>query len=60
MMTSQRKSGPCPTCKGSQKKGHLWLTGKDYVVCPDCEGSQVFVCYEERITPKILFPVTRI
>jgi len=28
----------CPTCFQSQRKGLLWLGGKDYLECPDCGG----------------------
>lgn len=41
----------CPTCYGSLKKGHLWLSGADYLVCPDCGGTTQLVVYEQHITP---------
>lgn len=46
----------CPTCAGSLRKGLLWLGGRDYVECPDCEGSGTFVMYEQRVPP----PPTRV
>ncbi len=48
---SQRKTGPCPTCLRSTRRGLLWIGGNDYVICPDCGGTGTFVCYEQRITP---------
>lgn len=58
---SQRHEGPCPTCLRSLRKGLLWLSGNDYVECPDCGGTGIFVCYEQRITPgrSILVPGQR-
>jgi len=49
---------PCPTCCESVKKGHLWLSGNDYLECPDCGGTGIFTFYEQRITPgrSILVP----
>jgi len=49
---------PCPTCYYSDKKGQLWLSGKDYLECPDCEGTGIFILYEQRVQPKrhILVP----
>lgn len=41
----------CPTCQGRKL---LWLGGGDYVECPDCDGSGVFVLYEQRISPKTI------
>lgn len=41
----------CPTCRHSTRPGLLWLGGKDWVECPDCEGTTWFVMYEERIQP---------
>lgn len=46
----------CPTCIRSLRPGYLWLRGNDYVQCPDCEGTAVFIYYEDRIAP----PPTRI
>jgi hypothetical protein len=50
-MPGQRIDKPCPTCRRSLRKGHLWLGGKDYLECPDCGGTGNFVMYEQAITP---------
>lgn len=42
---------PCQRCAPSLKPGHLWLGGRDYVECPDCEGAGLFKFYEERTAP---------
>jgi DNA-directed RNA polymerase subunit RPC12/RpoP len=57
-MPGQRIATRCPTCKNSLKKGHLWLGGGDYLECPDCGGTTIFVMFEQRITPgkSILMP----
>jgi len=55
----ERKAAPCPTCRSSSKKGHLWLGGKDYVECPDCNATGEFVMYERRISSPTVFTVTR-
>jgi len=36
----------------------LWLSGSDYLECPDCNGTGTFVMYEQRIMPgkSILVP----
>ncbi len=41
----------CPTCARSTRPGLLWLGGGDWVECPDCEGTTVFVMHEERVPP---------
>jgi len=63
---SQRKTGPCPTCLRSARRGLLWLGGNEYVECPDCGGPSgghpgVFLYYEELIVPgrSILVPGRR-
>ncbi len=38
----------CPTCRGRKL---LWLGGKDYVECPDCDGTGTFILYEEKKNP---------
>jgi DnaJ-class molecular chaperone len=43
----------CTTCKGRKL---LWLGGKDYVECPDCEGTGSILMYEEKKPP----PPTRV
>lgn len=47
----QRLEYRCPRCRDSQKPGHLWLRGSDYLMCPDCDGTTRFVMYEQRLTP---------
>lgn len=54
--SGRRRREPCATCRDSLHKGKLWLGGKDYVDCPDCEGTGVFKFYEERVQP----PPTRV
>ena len=36
----------------------LWLSGDDYLECPDCGGTGTFILYEQRIIPgtSILVP----
>lgn len=41
---------PCPTCLGSPRKGFLPL-GTDWLECIDCDGTGIFVCYEQLVTP---------
>lgn len=41
----------CPTCIHSTRKGLLWLGGGDWLECPDCGGTTIFECQEERIAP---------
>lgn len=55
---SERKDSPCPTCRTSRRKGMLWLSGKDYLECPDCGGTGTFTMYEHLVTPgrSILVP----
>jgi len=53
----------CPTCFQSQRKGLLWLGGKDYLECPDCGGPSgkhpgVFRMWERMITPPKRFFVS--
>lgn len=43
---------PCFTCKGSTRKGLLWLGGGDWATCPTCEGTGVMKFNEYRYTPK--------
>lgn len=40
----------CPTCLNSRYRGQLWIRG-DYVECPDCEGSGIFVVYRQPVAP---------
>jgi DNA-directed RNA polymerase subunit RPC12/RpoP len=52
----------CPTCFQSQRKGLLWLGGKDYVECPDCGGPSskhpgVFRMWEKMLAPPKVFAV---
>ena len=44
-------SGPCPTCRQSSRRGLLWLGGGDWLECPDCDGSGLFTCHEQRVAP---------
>jgi hypothetical protein len=46
----------CSLCAGSMKKGQLWMGGRDYMDCPDCEGTGIFKYHEERVQP----PPTRV
>jgi endogenous inhibitor of DNA gyrase (YacG/DUF329 family) len=55
---SQKIARPCPTCRTSLRRGLLWLRGRDYLECPECQGTGIFVMYEQRVMPKtrILVP----
>lgn len=46
----------CFLCRESLKPGYLWIGGKDYLECPDCNGTARFLMIEERIQP----PPTRV
>lgn len=46
-----RREKRCPLCRRSRYRGKLWIGGKDYVDCPDCEGSGTFVVYRQPIAP---------
>lgn len=46
----------CVLCRESLKPGYLWIGGKDYLECPDCNGTGRFLMIEERIQP----PPTRV
>ena len=48
----------CDLCNA---KGLIWLGGKDYLECPQCNGTKKFVMFENRITPArhILVPGQR-
>jgi hypothetical protein len=50
----------CPTCLTSPRIG-LLPVGTDWLECPDCDATGVFVCYEHLITPArhILMPGTK-
>ena len=47
-MPGQRQETRCIDCQGKK----LLPIGKgDFVECPTCGGTGIFVCYEQRITP---------
>jgi len=41
----------CQTCIQSTRKGLLWLSGDDWLTCPDCNGTTVIDMVEEKIAP---------
>jgi hypothetical protein len=45
----------CDFCKNSQVKGHLWLGGGDYVICPQCDGTQEVIMLECKVEPDKIF-----
>jgi hypothetical protein len=41
----------CQTCIGSTRQGLLWLSGDDWLECPDCQASGLVEVIEERFAP---------
>jgi DNA-directed RNA polymerase subunit RPC12/RpoP len=39
MIKTEKIEVRCPTCRDSLRPGLLWLGGKDYLTCPDCNGT---------------------
>ena len=55
----------CDFCRRSEKPGYLWLGGKDYVECPQCDGDQRMTILEQVVLPGRIFavggrPLTRV
>ena len=51
-MPGQRKESFCIDCQG---KKLLPLGKGDFLECPTCGGTGIFVCYEQVITPSKVF-----
>ena len=45
----QRTRVRCPLCLAALRPGLLWLGGRDYLTCPDCDGTQWVTLYEQRV-----------
>lgn len=53
----------CRTCNGGRHRGLLWLGGRDYVECPDCNGTGIFELVERLDVPtrhSIIIPDRRL
>lgn len=46
---AEHRRVPCPDC---QRRGVLWLGGKDYADCPNCEGKGWFHMVTEEVLPQ--------
>ena len=44
---------PCDMCAGSLRRGLLWLSGNDYLECPQCGGTGTVACVEQRVQARV-------
>jgi hypothetical protein len=50
---------PCPVCRAARYPGRLWLGGREYVDCPECEGTGRLTGFIQYFGPTVTFDLGR-